>query len=157
MKTIDHWLSEYGLVHRHPINVLIHKIAVPAIVFSLFGLLWSVPALSLFGISLNWSITVVIPILVYYFFLSPPLAVGMVMWAIVQTGLYYWFDEMLGWPLGWICLIIFGISWVLQFVGHSIEGQRPSFLEDLRFLLIGPLWILRAFYKRLGIFTKNSA
>jgi uncharacterized membrane protein YGL010W len=25
-----------------------------------------------------------------------------------------------------------------QFVGHKIEGAKPSFLEDIQFLLVGP-------------------
>ena len=38
--------------------------------------------------------------------------------------------------------IVFVVSWIAQFVGHKIEGAKPSFLEDLQFLLIGPAWIM---------------
>ena len=40
-----------------------------------------------------------------------------------------------------VSIIVFAIAWVFQFVGHKIEGKKPSFLEDLTFLLIGPLWV----------------
>ena len=46
---------------------------------------------------------------------------------------------------------IFVVAWILQFIGHKIEGKKPSFFQDLVFLLIGPLWTLSFFYKKLGI------
>jgi uncharacterized membrane protein YGL010W len=45
----------------------------------------------------------------------------------------------------------FGLLWIAQFVGHRIEGNRPAFLADLQFLLIGPAWVLASLYRRLGI------
>jgi uncharacterized membrane protein YGL010W len=32
-----------------------------------------------------------------------------------------------------------------------LEGKRPSFFKDVQFLLIGPLWLVAALYRRLGI------
>lgn len=48
-------------------------------------------------------------------------------------------------------LVIFVLAWVGQFIGHEIEGKKPSFFEDLQFLLIGPLWLLGFVYRRMGI------
>ena len=39
--------------------------------------------------------------------------------------------------------ITFIVAWIFQFIGHKIEGLKPSFLEDLQFLLIGPAWVFR--------------
>jgi uncharacterized membrane protein YGL010W len=50
-----------------------------------------------------------------------------------------------------ISLVVFVLAWIGQFVGHRIEGKKPSFFEDLRFLLIGPLFVLGFLYRRLGI------
>ncbi len=36
-------------------------------------------------------------------------------------------------------------------IGRLAEGRRPSLFKDLRFLLIGPLWLLAAAYRRLGL------
>ena len=44
-------------------------------------------------------------------------------------------------------IVIFIISWIGQFIGHKIEGKKPSFFQDLQFLLIGPLWLLAQFYQ----------
>jgi uncharacterized membrane protein YGL010W len=49
------------------------------------------------------------------------------------------------------CSFVFIISWIAQFWGHKIEGKKPSFLQDLAFLLIGPLWVTRFLYKKMGI------
>ena len=54
-------------------------------------------------------------------------------------------------PLVYISLAIFVLAWVGQFIGHKIEGEKPSFFEDLQFLLIGPAWLLGAIYRKLGI------
>ena len=43
------------------------------------------------------------------------------------------------------------LAWIGQFIGHKIEGEKPSFFEDLQFLLIGPAWLLGAIYQKLGI------
>ena len=48
-------------------------------------------------------------------------------------------------------LWMFAIAWIGQFIGHKIEGAKPSFLDDLKFLLIGPAWLLSFIYKKLGI------
>lgn len=50
-----------------------------------------------------------------------------------------------------IYLSIFIITWILQLIGHKIEGKNPSFLKDLQFLLIGPIWLLSFILKKLGI------
>jgi uncharacterized membrane protein YGL010W len=47
--------------------------------------------------------------------------------------------------------ILFVLAWIGQFIGHGIEGQRPSFFKDVQFLMIGPLWLMAALYRRAGI------
>src|SRR5690349_11437517 len=42
------------------------------------------------------------------------------------------------WALG-----LFIVGWILQFVGHAIEGNQPAFFRNPIYLLIGPLWLVR--------------
>jgi uncharacterized membrane protein YGL010W len=49
-----------------------------------------------------------------------------------------------------ICLVLFVLAWIGQFVGHKIEGKKPSFFQDVVFLLIGPAWLLHFIYKKAG-------
>jgi len=46
--------------------------------------------------------------------------------------------------------VIFVVAWIGQFIGHAVEGRRPSFFRDVQFLLIGPIWLLAAAYRRFG-------
>jgi uncharacterized membrane protein YGL010W len=54
-------------------------------------------------------------------------------------------------PLWLTALVLFVAGWIGQFIGHYVEGRRPSFFRDLRFLLNGPLWVLQKFYALIGI------
>ncbi|ALD21194.1 DUF962 domain-containing protein [Hymenobacter sp. DG25A] len=151
--TLNALLAEYGESHQNPTNKLVHWICVPLIMFSLLGLLWSVPmpagvhALSPW---LNLATVVMVLAVVYYFRLSVPLAIGMVLITVVMAMGIRLIDAESGLPLWTISLIIFVLAWVGQFWGHKVEGKKPSFLKDLQFLLIGPLWLLHFVYRRLG-------
>jgi uncharacterized membrane protein YGL010W len=60
--------------------------------------------------------------------------------------------EAAGGPALWlVCAVIFVIAWIGQFIGHKIEGKKPSFLEDVKFLLIGPIWLLHFICKKIGL------
>ena len=54
-------------------------------------------------------------------------------------------------PLWIFSAVLFSMAWVFQFIGHKIEGEKPSFVEDLLFLLVGPAWLLGFIYQRIGI------
>ena len=153
MKTIHQWLQEYGESHQNPRNVFIHKICVPLIMFTVLGICWSVPKPSWFeGIwFMNWSTLVAVLALSYYAFLSRKLALGMLFEVIIMFKILHLMELNMLFPVWATSLILFAIAWVLQFIGHNIEGKRPSFFKDLQFLLIGPLWTLNFFYKKWGI------
>jgi uncharacterized membrane protein YGL010W len=51
------------------------------------------------------------------------------------------FGVALAVPRFWrIPLTMFMGGWVLQFLGHAIEGKPPEFFRDWRFLLVGLRW-----------------
>ncbi len=136
---------------------MVHWICVPAIMFSLIGMLWSIPAEGLvriigsdFGGYTNFGTLFLLLATLYYLRLSPGLFVGMILIAfLMATGnhaLYQWTDSMF-----LSSVLIFAAAWVGQFIGHKIEGKKPSFLKDVQFLLIGPAWLLHFIYKKLGI------
>ena len=50
-----------------------------------------------------------------------------------------------------VSLALFVAAWIGQFIGHKIEGKKPSFFDDLRYLLIGPLFVLGVLYRRLKL------
>jgi uncharacterized membrane protein YGL010W len=52
--------------------------------------------------------------------------------------------------LRWSAVGVFVFGWIGQFYGHAVEGKRPSFVKDLLFLLIGPLWVIHKLAPRLA-------
>ena len=151
MKSLHSWLEEYGESHQNPTNILIHKIFVPLIMFSLIGLLWCIPmpAFLTFGGWFNWAWVLAIIAFTFYGFLNFKMFIGMVI--IIGPMLYGNYYLASTKSHLWISIIVFAFSWVMQFVGHKIEGKKPSFLKDIQFLLIGPLWVFYPLYKKLGI------
>jgi uncharacterized membrane protein YGL010W len=153
MRTVREYLGEYGASHKNPTNEMLHWICVPLIVLTVFGLLWSVPVPILFAqISpwVNWATVAALAALLYYLALSPALAVGIFIAFTVLLIVTQWLAT-LSWPLWLTSITIFVVAWIGQFIGHAIEGKRPSFVEDLQFLLIGPLWLLAAAYRKIGL------
>lgn len=142
MRTLTDWLQAYGVSHQHPINKKIHKVAVPGIYLSVVGLIWSIPAIALMGYTLNWVWVVSLPIMAFYFRLSLSVFLMMLGYTLACIGLV-WSMQLLGWSVLNVSLGMFVGLWVLQFIGHKIEGQKPSFFEDIQFLLIGPIWVFR--------------
>lgn len=152
-KTAQGWLDAYAVSHQNPTNKRLHWLCVPAIVVSLVGLLWAIPVPDAFmRVSpwLNWGTIVLALGMVYYNVLSIPLALGMLPVTLAIVAIVAWLDS-LAISLPGLSLAIFVVAWVGQFIGHKIEGAKPSFFEDLQFLMIGPLWILAAVYGKLGL------
>ncbi len=156
MRKIDALLYEYGLSHKNETNKTIHWICVPAIFFSIVGLLFSIPADGLQSLLpflkgfANWATIVLILVLFYYVSLSPPLALGMLLFSAICLALANLIHLVSPIPLWAVSLFIFAISWIFQFYGHKIEGKKPSFIKDVQFLLIGPAWLMHFIYKRFG-------
>ena len=151
MRTYNQWMDEYGVSHQNHTNQLIHKICVPLIMLTVVGFLWCIPTPALFASVpfLNWATIFVVACLCFYLTLNLVQFLGM----IVQTFIMCFICHNL-YQAGILlpfCIIVFVLAWIGQFWGHKIEGKKPSFLQDLAFLLIGPLWVTRFFYRKIGI------
>ena len=149
-RPVDAYFDKYAESHQNTKNELIHWICVPLIVFSLLGLVWAIPfpyikVLGTYNGVFNWASFLIAFSVYYYYKLSPTLSYFMLiivmLFCYVITLLVQW--QTAGGPQLWqSCAVIFVLSWVGQFIGHKIEGKKPSFLDDVKFLLIGPIWLL---------------
>ena len=139
-RSVDRLIATYAESHLNPVNEVIHFICVPAIVFAALGMLWSLHPLAAAALALA--------ALVYYAILSPLMMVGMLVMTAVMLGGLALLPTAIVLPLSGG---IFVIAWIGQFIGHKIEGKKPSFFDDLRFLLIGPLFVLGFLYRRWHI------
>lgn len=151
MRTFNQWMDEYGVSHNNPTNQFIHKICVPAIMLTVVGFLWCIPRPDFFSEIpfLNWGTLFLAACLCFYLTLNVLMFLGMIFQSIIMIVICHYLYQT-GYLLH-ISAVVFAVAWVGQFWGHKIEGKKPSFFQDLTFLLIGPLWVTRFFYKKIGI------
>jgi uncharacterized membrane protein YGL010W len=158
-KQIDILFDKYAEHHQHPTNERIHWICVPLIVFSLLGLAWSIPFpylafLGRYNGFVNWASFLIAFSIFYYYKLSPVMSYLMLISVFIMSFFIVMLEkwELNGGPALWLsCAVIFVLAWMGQFFGHKVEGKKPSFLEDVKFLLIGPIWLLHFFCKKVGL------
>lgn len=150
-RPIDRWFDSYSADHRNDANQLIHVVCVPLILWSVIALLWCIPVgASLFRPGL-WAGLACFTAWLFYYRASRRLAFGMLammaamLW--VTRALWLWLGVA---GLFKLALGVFVVAWIGQFIGHKLEGRKPSFLTDLTYLLIGPAWVLAKLYRKLG-------
>ena len=153
MKTLDQWFEEYAVSHQNPKNKAIHYVCVPAIFFSIVGLLMSIPNTFLNNllhlnqpIIENWAVVVLIFVLLFYLQLSFAMAIKIAIFSILCLILNFYIGQIL--PLWAFSIGVFIVAWIGQFYGHNIEGKKPSFLKDIQFLLIGPAWVVHNLFSK---------
>jgi uncharacterized membrane protein YGL010W len=152
MQSIHDWFESYGEDHRNPTNRLIHWICVPAILWSVIAALWVVPVPASIGKPGLWCALVMVAALSFYWRLSRPLGAAMIaLFVALALATHFAFDALGAQRLLAIAATVFVAAWIGQFIGHRMEGRRPSFLTDLAYLLIGPLWLMGKLLRRIGI------
>lgn len=150
-RPIDRWFDRYASDHRHPVNVAIHWVAVPAILWSIVAALWCIPVPGTWFRAGLWAALSLFVAWMFYYRASRPLGYGMLAVMVALLWFTRWLHALLGTTqLLWVAAAVFVAAWVAQFAGHRIEGRRPSFLTDLTYLLVGPAWLLSKLYRRLG-------
>jgi uncharacterized membrane protein YGL010W len=153
--SIEQWLDKYGESHQNKTNKLIHWFCVPIITFTLLALLSLISYTFIINnqeITINLAWALIVLAVLFYLKLSYSLTIGMFifsgscLWLINILGNTYLPKELFSY---YVATFIF--AWIGQFIGHKIEGKKPSFFEDIQFLLIGPAWLLSFIYKKLNI------
>ncbi len=140
-RRVDQLLAHYETSHRNPTNERIHYTAIPLIMLTLLGMMYAAsPWLAYAFLAAS---------LVYYLrlgsmrFTCTMTVLSLLMLAIIQAL------DAAGILLG-TSVAVFVIAWVFQFIGHKIEGKKPSFLEDVQYLWVGPLFVLSKLFIKLG-------
>ena len=150
-RPIDRWFASYAGDHRNPVNVAIHWVAVPAILWSVVALLWCIPVPGTWFRAGLWAALAMFLAWSFYYRASRSLGFGMLAVLVALAWLTRWLHDSLGTTqLLWLAGGVFVVAWVAQFIGHRVEGRRPSFLTDLTYLLVGPAWLVSKVYRRLG-------
>jgi uncharacterized membrane protein YGL010W len=137
-RRIDALIAHYAQSHQNATNEALHCVCVPLIMYSLVGLIHALhPVAALVFLSAS---------MVYHLRLSQRAAVLMLLWSSVLwmaiTSLHA--QQVL------IYTSVFVLAWIGQFIGHKLEGKKPSFFEDLQYLWIGPLFVAQVLLRRFG-------
>lgn len=155
MRKIDQLFAEYAESHQNQTNKFIHWICVPLIFFTIVGFISLIPAphfcAPYFGCISIASIVTLVLVSIFYFTLSWRISLIMLLIMLLMEHFAYAINVHFKENSWIIYLSIFVITWIFQFIGHKIEGKKPSFLKDLQFLLIGPIWLLHFILKKIGI------
>ena len=149
MRNIHDWLDAYGESHQNLTNKKIHWICVPLIMITLLGLL---SLIEFKDYNINLSVFLIVLAIIFYIRLSISITLGMSLLSALCIQLIYFLENNYNsFELLIFYIIIFVLAWIGQFIGHKIEGKKPSFFEDIQFLLIGPAWLLSFIYQKIGI------
>ncbi len=153
MRTAQDWLDEYSASHEHAVNRRFHFACIPPIVFAVICALKAIP---LGTVWVNPATVTMALALAYYAVLSLRLAAGLAIVFALMYALALAVEAWSGERYIWVAAAIFVVGWIGQFIGHHVEGKRPSFFKDVQFLLIGPMWELAHVYAKLGIAVERG-
>jgi uncharacterized membrane protein YGL010W len=154
MRKIDLLFAEYAESHRNATNKLIHWICVPLIFWTILGFISLIPSKSICFIYIGCIsfVSLAAMALVTVFYMRLSFLIGLIMLVLMVIMESFAFGVNTRTEKPWLVyLSVFIITWILQFIGHKVEGKKPSFLKDLQFLLIGPIWLLSFILKKAGI------
>nr|WP_315029750.1 Mpo1-like protein [uncultured Chryseobacterium sp.] len=155
MRKVDLLFAEYSKSHRNAVNKFIHWICVPLIFWTILGFISLIPAPhfcnSYFGCVSIVSLITMILIALFYIRLSLLIGIVMIIIMFLMEHSIYLTNINFNTQSWIVYLSVFIITWIFQFIGHRIEGKKPTFLKDLQFLLIGPIWLLGFILKKMGI------
>ena len=142
-------LASYAEYHRDKRNVATHFVGIPMI------LVGTQAALAKIGIGpINAAVGATALASRYYRALDPKW--GNVMAGVLgATAMAGTAIAALPFPLwaGTAASLFVG-GWALQFVGHMFEGKKPAFMDDLRGLLDGPLFLVAEAAFAVGLFPE---
>ncbi|HEY9030373.1 MAG TPA: Mpo1-like protein [Kangiella sp.] len=152
MRSGQEWIAEYSESHRNPTNKLLHWICVPTIMWTVLAFLWVIPVPDVMQVHplLNWAVIFVAVAQLFYISFGWKIFSGMLLVSILMLWFTHWLESVVSIPLWQIALVVFIIAWIGQFIGHHIEGKKPSFFKDLLFLLVGPAWEMNYFLRQTG-------
>jgi uncharacterized membrane protein YGL010W len=147
MRSESEFLAEYAKSHRNKTNQIVHIFCVPLIFLATLGLFWLIPVGHIIpGIPeayqswVNVATLGAIPVMAFYLRLSVWSTVTGLVWLAISFAVIVWMERA-QLPMFAIFVGTWVAAWAVQFWGHKVEGAKPSFADDLVFLLIGPLFV----------------
>jgi uncharacterized membrane protein YGL010W len=133
-------ITTYSSSHQNKTNQLIHYFCVPIIFFNVVGFIYYLSPLWL-------TLSIVASTLVFYYRSMRSFFPLMIILYLFCLCICYFFATTTTFLR--LNLIFFIVAWIGQFIGHKIEGKKPSFFQDLFFLMVGPAWVMKKLKTKL--------
>jgi uncharacterized membrane protein YGL010W len=134
MQKLSEYIHQYSEAHLNPTNIKIHNICVPAIMWSFLVLCAQVQIFNKINLA---TVAILLASFYYLKFKNVNLLFIIVSLSAISVNTSYYIPHA-----GWVAVGVFVVAWLGQFYGHKVEGKKPSFLKDLQYLLIGPVWVI---------------
>ncbi len=152
MKNLVELMQLYHQFHQKKATLYTHFAGIPLVIFSIMIVLsWihiSVP--NHFDITVMWLAVFILS--VYYIILDWLLGLAMLAFFIILGILVHIITGSAPSVVGLnIFLFTFILGWVLQFIGHMMEGRKPAFLKSAFQLFIGPLFLMAEVFFMFGL------
>jgi hypothetical protein len=151
--TADEWADRYGELKVSGARAANAWLGIPLAVGSLIGMLWSAPVPDILSASspvINFGSLFLMASFVYYCILSIPLALGGLLFLLAVALPSSWLTQA-GLPLWPIASAIFAPALAWQLIETRRATGRLLLLRNLQYLMLGPIWLLRAAYRRVGL------
>jgi hypothetical protein len=153
MTNVHAWLDAYERMRAHGPGHPSEWLGTPLAVAGLVGWLWSLPSPEAFretGAALNWGTVFLMATVVYYFILSISLAFGSLPFVAALAALGAWLDRSTV-PLAELACAAFVLALVWQVIESRRANVSVGVFRHAQYLMIGPLWLLAAVYRRVRI------
>jgi len=147
---IEQHLTQYAAYHRDRRNIATHFVGVPMIVFAVVLALATV-IIPAGPVAVSLAAVASLALGAYYLRLDWALGIAMAIVLFLMCAAASEMTHRLGTAasLGW-ALVLFVWGWAIQFLGHQFEGMKPAFFDDIRQLLVGPVFVCAEAFFLLG-------
>jgi uncharacterized membrane protein YGL010W len=152
-------IDDYSAFHKNSTNRILQWICIPFLTFGVLGIVWSIPFpylafLGKYNGFVNWASFLIAFSIYYYYKMSPILSYGILLFVFAFSAGIVGLEKLhtqSSWPqMGSVCMGVFVVGLILQFIGYKYEGTTPSLSSNFKLLLNGPLWLMYMLFKKLG-------
>jgi uncharacterized membrane protein YGL010W len=152
VKSLTDQLAAYAAYHSDARNALTHFVGVPLVTFSLFLFLgwlrfWYYPEMPFASGATLFFVLVFI----YYLCLDWKIALGVAPASLALLWLSDWIARGTLSESLYVFLATFVGGWIIQLIGHAMEGKRPALTDNLMQIFNAPLFLTAEVALLLGM------
>ena len=144
-------LMGYAAAHQNPVNIFVHMIGIPTIMFgALIPLTWLQIEVS--GITVSLAHALVLGFFLFYLTLDKLFAAVFAVFALLIAQFSAWVGEQPIAVSGTIAAGAFFGGYVLQFIGHAVEKSMPVLVKHpIKANLAAPFFTVVEMFKILRL------